>query len=295
MRAGVWCAGGSDAPVESCSPWAGLYDAMFRARRGPEPDSGGEGGGEEADPSIAGGVFRAEECLSFAEALWTYTQGGAFAGDCEGSLGRIEDGAAGDFVIVDPLVARAGEDPLCRPLLRDCVPDVVCVGGEVVRVSDSSRVPIAATAQAPQRHRGLRKSGDSPPAPVTMGGPYIPGKNGHFGSRPQGLSTTTPDHNPATASTSARRGAGGNKGGGAKARPALLCAEVSHSPTGAAAGAGAGAGTGAGAGGSAMFAGRPAGSCVCLLTGRWLQHGGGGADCGMALRDASSRPNTKHI
>ena len=33
MRSGVWCAGGSDAPIESCNPWTGIYDAMFRRQR----------------------------------------------------------------------------------------------------------------------------------------------------------------------------------------------------------------------------------------------------------------------
>lgn len=33
MQTGVWCAGGSDAPIETCSPWTGIYDAMFRERR----------------------------------------------------------------------------------------------------------------------------------------------------------------------------------------------------------------------------------------------------------------------
>ncbi|CAM9101259.1 unnamed protein product, partial [Ectocarpus fasciculatus] len=96
MQDGVWCAGGSDAPIETCSPWVGIYDAIFRERRTVTFCT------DAADGSTD--VFRPEECLSFAEALWMYTVGGAFAGNCEGSLGRIENGTAADFVVVDPSI-----------------------------------------------------------------------------------------------------------------------------------------------------------------------------------------------
>lgn len=37
-------------------------------------------------------VFRPEECVSFAEALWMYTVGAAYAANCEHVLGQVCNG-----------------------------------------------------------------------------------------------------------------------------------------------------------------------------------------------------------
>lgn len=69
LAAGVRVAGGSDAPIESCSPFAGIHDAMMRSSRG----------GAE--------TFKADERLTFAEALYLYTLGAAVASGSEELLG----------------------------------------------------------------------------------------------------------------------------------------------------------------------------------------------------------------
>lgn len=127
-------------------------------------------------------VFRPEECLSFAEALWMYTVGGAFAGNCEGSLGRIENGTAADFVVVDPSIIHATEVAASKKLLRGYAPDVVVVGGEIVHTSTTSPVFITIGVDK-ALHRGLQAVSVAE-SNVAMGGPYVPGKNGSFRRNP---------------------------------------------------------------------------------------------------------------
>lgn len=73
MAAGVYCAGGSDAPIEDCDPLIGIYDAMVRQPHACKPkaqgEAKGEGGGDDGE------VFLPHESLTFAEALWLYTIG----------------------------------------------------------------------------------------------------------------------------------------------------------------------------------------------------------------------------
>ncbi|KAG3015849.1 hypothetical protein PC121_g1679 [Phytophthora cactorum] len=80
---GVACAGGSDAPIETCNPFQGIYDAIYRHR-----------------PNRPEDVFLPEEQLSFDEALALYTKGGAFAAMEEHSLGQISPGFRADFVVL---------------------------------------------------------------------------------------------------------------------------------------------------------------------------------------------------
>lgn len=134
MQRGIVVAGGSDAPIESCNPFTGLYDAIFRK------DSQGR-------------VFRESECLTFAEALCTYTINAAKAAGpaAEAVFGRLEAGFAADFVLCD-------EEVLSNPeKLLNLTPRLVVVGG-VVEFRETER----ATERAPQR----------------LEGPFIPGKNG---------------------------------------------------------------------------------------------------------------------
>ncbi|KAL4129387.1 hypothetical protein PRIC2_005395 [Phytophthora ramorum] len=80
---GVACAGGSDAPIETCNPFQGIYDAIYR-RKLNRPEE----------------VFLPEEQLSFGEALALYTKGGAFATMQEDILGQIAPGFRADFVVL---------------------------------------------------------------------------------------------------------------------------------------------------------------------------------------------------
>ena len=81
MSYGVVIAGGSDAPIETASPLIGIYDAIFRRK----------------DDN----VFRPEECLTLSEAIWTYTLGGAIAGNCEMLLGNLKVGYVADMTILN--------------------------------------------------------------------------------------------------------------------------------------------------------------------------------------------------
>jgi hypothetical protein len=76
LERGVVVAGGSDAPVEHCSPLRGIHDAMSRDE------------------------FRPEEALTFAEALAIYTLNGAYAAGLEARQGAIAVGMDADFVVL---------------------------------------------------------------------------------------------------------------------------------------------------------------------------------------------------
>ncbi len=113
LHAGIHVAGGSDAPVESASPFTGLYDAMHRSN---------------AHRLGAGEVlmeYRPEEKLSFDEALWIYTIGGAYAAGYEDKLGRVAAGYVADLVIVDVQCLTQLE------MLHELQPALVMVGGQV--------------------------------------------------------------------------------------------------------------------------------------------------------------------
>jgi predicted amidohydrolase YtcJ len=105
MKSGIICAGGSDAPVEHPSPIKGLYDAIYRPRKHLWPKSCRPPGGDgEGDKEESIGVYKAEECLTFSEALAMYTLGSAWAGCVDGGggkgpvkLGRIDRGFDADF------------------------------------------------------------------------------------------------------------------------------------------------------------------------------------------------------
>ena len=91
--AGVRLAFGSDAPVETADPWAGLAAAI--SRQGP-------------DDQPAGG-WQPQERLSPAQALAAYTADAAYAGFAEQRFGRLAPGQRADFVLIDtdPLTANA--------------------------------------------------------------------------------------------------------------------------------------------------------------------------------------------
>ncbi|GMH94542.1 hypothetical protein TrST_g12620 [Triparma strigata] len=135
LKEGVFAAGGSDSPVETPSPLVGMYDAMFRRSRTNDDD-----------------VFKPEEKLTFAEALWLYTIGGAYA-SMEPTLGDIAVGKAGDLVILD---GKLEDDWM---LLKTATVDGVVVAGQV-KVDNFDRI--------------------NSPKITTLEGPFIPGKGGGF-------------------------------------------------------------------------------------------------------------------
>lgn len=86
---------GSDAPVESPDPFAGLAAAITRTDADGEPFGG----------------WRPEERVNREQALAGFTSEAAFAGFAEGRFGRLLPGERADFVLIDrdPMLASPAE------------------------------------------------------------------------------------------------------------------------------------------------------------------------------------------
>ncbi|WP_295489460.1 amidohydrolase [Sphingorhabdus sp. EL138] len=110
-RAGGKLAFGSDVPVESADPFAGLATAMTR---------------EDAQGQPFGG-WRPEDRVSREQALAGFTTGAAYAAFAEGKFGSLTPGHYADFILidVDPLLASPRE-------LRNAVVQETWVGGRPV-------------------------------------------------------------------------------------------------------------------------------------------------------------------
>ena len=110
-RAGGKLAFGSDVPVESADPFAGLATAMTR---------------EDAEGQPFGG-WRPEDRVSREQALAGFTTGAAYAAFAEGKVGSLTPGHYADFILidVDPLLASPRE-------LRNAVVQETWVGGRPV-------------------------------------------------------------------------------------------------------------------------------------------------------------------
>jgi predicted amidohydrolase YtcJ len=103
LDSGVACAGGSDAPIETCNPFQGMYDAIHRRK-----------------PNRPEDVFLPEECLSFDQALALYTKGGAYAAMEENKLGQLAPGFHADFVVLRKDVTQ-NHEALVAPDLVESV------------------------------------------------------------------------------------------------------------------------------------------------------------------------------
>jgi predicted amidohydrolase YtcJ len=86
LRAGVHLAFGSDAPVESLDPLAGIHAAVTRRRPDGSPGPNG---------------WRPQERLTLDEAIAGYTQGPALAAGMEHQLGALTTGRLADLTILD--------------------------------------------------------------------------------------------------------------------------------------------------------------------------------------------------
>lgn len=122
--AGATLAAGSDAPVESIEPLAGLYAAIFRRDAAGEPKDG----------------WRMEEALSPEEAVRAFSSGNAWASFRESEAGQVRAGFVADLSVLskDPYAASAAE-------LLETTVELTIVGGEVV----FEKAPAAPTAQTP--------------------------------------------------------------------------------------------------------------------------------------------------
>ena len=85
LDAGVVIANGSDFPVELSNPFHGLYASVTRQDRGGEPEGG----------------WYADQALTRAETLHSFTLGAAFAAHQEDRLGSLEPGKWADFIVID--------------------------------------------------------------------------------------------------------------------------------------------------------------------------------------------------
>ena len=85
QRSGALLALGSDFPVESPNPFAGLAAAVSRQDPQGQPPGG----------------WRSEERVSFGTALAGFTRNAAYAGFAEDRIGGLEAGKWADFILID--------------------------------------------------------------------------------------------------------------------------------------------------------------------------------------------------
>jgi predicted amidohydrolase YtcJ len=110
LATGVIIAGGSDFPVESPSPFHGLYAAVAR-----RPRSGEDRG------------WQPEQRMTREEAIRSFTSWNAYASRQEDSLGTLEPGKHADLVVLSDDVFACAEERI-----KDITPVLSLVGGEVV-------------------------------------------------------------------------------------------------------------------------------------------------------------------
>ncbi|MDJ0905290.1 MAG: amidohydrolase [Woeseiaceae bacterium] len=85
LESGAVLANGSDFPVELANPWHGLYASVTRQSRDGLPEGG----------------WYADQALTRAEALHSFTLANAYAAHQEEYLGSLEPGKWADFIIID--------------------------------------------------------------------------------------------------------------------------------------------------------------------------------------------------
>ncbi len=85
LDAGVVLANGSDFPIELSNPFHGLSASVTRQSRDGEPEGG----------------WYADQALTRAEALHSFTLAAAFAARQEDRLGSLEPGKWADFIVID--------------------------------------------------------------------------------------------------------------------------------------------------------------------------------------------------
>src|SRR5437899_12115654 len=116
LETGVIIAGGSDFPVESPSPFHGLYAAVTR-----RPRSGEDRGWQPA------------QRMTRVEAVRSFTSWNAYASRQESALGSLEPGKHADLVVLSEDVFTCSEDRI-----KDITPVLTLVGGDVVFRSANS-------------------------------------------------------------------------------------------------------------------------------------------------------------
>ncbi|KAI3638247.1 hypothetical protein MIR68_003858 [Amoeboaphelidium protococcarum] len=105
--AGVVCAGGSDAPVESCDPLLGITASIFRTYDDPESLSRQEvlaGFTEDAEYVYKSACFNEEQTLTYEQSIIMYTTNGAYACRKDDEYSQLKVGSCADFIVVDTMI-----------------------------------------------------------------------------------------------------------------------------------------------------------------------------------------------
>ena len=110
---GVTLAFGTDYPVESISPFRGLYSAITRMN---------EAGTQ---------TFQPQEKITIQQALYAYTQASAFAENEEKLKGRLEPGYLADLVVLDHDLTKATPQEILHTKVLRTV-----VGGQMVYLAE---------------------------------------------------------------------------------------------------------------------------------------------------------------
>ncbi|KAI3630834.1 hypothetical protein MIR68_012269 [Amoeboaphelidium protococcarum] len=103
--AGVICAGGSDAPVESCDPILGIAAAIFRSYHDLQSkDDSQIQSASQAKSTKKSAQFNPEQCLTFDQTLQMYTINGAYACHKDDEYSQLKVGSCADFIVVDTMI-----------------------------------------------------------------------------------------------------------------------------------------------------------------------------------------------
>lgn len=94
LRAGLHCAGGSDAPIEPIEPLLGIHAAVTRKKPGDEE------------------IFMPQQRISVYEAVQLFTTGSAYAIGKEACMGKIAPGFKADFTVLDKDIFHIQEDEI---------------------------------------------------------------------------------------------------------------------------------------------------------------------------------------
>ena len=96
IEKGLRLLGGSDCPVESFSPWHGIYAAVTRKDLEGFPESG----------------YHPEEKISVYDALCMFTKNVPYGTGQEDYLGTLEIGKFADMVVIDRNIFEIPEDEI---------------------------------------------------------------------------------------------------------------------------------------------------------------------------------------
>ncbi|HEU5316463.1 MAG TPA: amidohydrolase [Chloroflexota bacterium] len=107
LDSGAHLAFGSDAPVETPDPLAGLYAAVARRR----PDGRPEGG------------WYPQECIDIAQAVKAYTVGAAYAAGAEAVSGRLAPGYWADVTILTEDLITGPAEAILRSRVAHTIVD----------------------------------------------------------------------------------------------------------------------------------------------------------------------------